>query len=179
MEHTAMHTNRIRRYGWAAAIASVLMASPLPGLAATADEAPVMGQKLSSAQVSALGRLPTYTLGKQTYRVLPPTPEARSRGLASRSSDATQQTQLLNQRNVVGTSYHQLVVRNASEAQIRDALGAGPARAVDMHGFEAAGMVIVQFDNFDQTVRAFEWLKAQLPDAVVSLPVQYQKPVPR
>lgn len=123
------------------------------------------GQKLTDDQIAKLGPLPTYDIGGSQVRVIPP---QASKGSA---------TLLLNAQGVVGRSRNEVAVSDAP-ANAEAVFQQIQPRPVSIQRYEATGITVLKYADFEQAIAAQRALKAALPDAKVSLPVMFGRQVP-
>lgn len=126
----------------------------------------------SSSQTSS------YIIGGKTYQALPATTTPPA-GAVSKSApgNTDTQTRLKDERGLVGVSHHKVVTLGASESQIQAILRDAAIQPTQILSSPPSGMIFIQFASMTQAVQAFDLLKTRLPDAQVSLPIQYSKPV--
>lgn len=123
------------------------------------------GQKLSETEIAKLGKLPEYNISGQHIRVIP-----------SKQADS-ELTMLINKQGVVGSSRNEVAISNAETQQVQTLLKQLAPQPVSVKHFESTGIFVVRFADFNLAVQGQETIKAQMPNASVSLTVQFSKKV--
>ncbi|TFL15050.1 hypothetical protein CSC67_06890 [Pusillimonas caeni] len=134
-------------------------------LASSAALALTPGQKLTKTEIAEWGALAEYKIGSSRVRVVPP------------QYSGSQDTLLLNAQGVVGSSRNEVAVSEAP-ADVQAVIQQTQPRPVSIQHFAPTGITVAKYADFGQAVDALRALKAALPGAKVSLPVQFSKQVP-
>ncbi len=124
------------------------------------------GQQLSSAQITQLGDLQVYDIGGEQLRVIP----------SQASDDAA--TLLLNSQGVVGVSQNEVAISGASAERIQTQLRQLNPQPLSVQAYESTGITVARYADFPQAIKGLKALMAALPDAHVSLSLQFGKHVP-
>ncbi|MCB5362380.1 hypothetical protein H0484_01235 [Pusillimonas sp. CC-YST705] len=119
------------------------------------------GSRISADELGQLIDLPTYNVGKQSYRLLP------QKGVDGASL-------LVDSRGLVVSSANEILVTGASEAEIRSGTTTGPAPASIQYS-PATGIALVRYADFPTAVAAMAPLQQSLPEASVRLAISRGK----
>ena len=150
-------------------LSSLLLFGGAPGLAQSAPPVPdelYDGKTLTAQQIEALGALPSYTSAQSRYRVLPAPATIQKAHSGS--------TRILTEQGVVVTSYHQVMLSDVAENQVRQAAARGP-RPVRITYLAPTGITLLEYADFSQTMAGLNALQAQLPRTLVRLPLSSGK----
>ncbi|NYT83843.1 hypothetical protein H0A70_20415 [Alcaligenaceae bacterium] len=133
-------------------VAAVLLAF---GAQAAGTYAP--GSRIPADQLGQLSNLPVYSVGKQSYRLLP-----------QKGADGA--SLLVDGQGLVVSSANEILVTGASEAEVRSSTGPGPA-PVSIQYLAATGIALVRYADFPTAVAALAPLQQRLPGASVRLAI--------
>lgn len=149
---------------------TLILATGMSALAAQAVHAnPMVGERLSDAQLAQYASAPTVQLESQSFKVL---------GTANRTKAASTPavTQVVNERGVVGESRNEVIVSQAAVDAVRQAAGGLNPAPVAAEYYEHLDMSTLRFASFQGAVSARAQLKKLLPQARVDVPVRYTRP---
>ena len=137
-------------------------------LALTGHAAGVLtpGQRLSAEQIAQWGELPVYEIGASQVRVIPS------------QQAGSQVTLLINAQGVVGSSRNEITISEAPAQGVQTVLQQVTPAPLSVQQYEPTGITVARYADFGQAVEGLRALKAALPDAKVSLPVQFGKQIP-
>ena len=124
------------------------------------------GQKLSEAEVSELGELVEYKIGKMRVKVMP----------SPYTSGDT--TLLVNSRGIVGVSHNQVMVAQA-KPDAQETIQHTQPRPVSVQHHKQTGIIVATYSDFGQAVQALKALQAAMPDAKAALPMVFNQQVPQ
>ncbi len=138
------------------------------------------GQQLSVQKIQQLGSLPSYSTANGRYQVLPATATATAQASRKKSNTLSlgPSTLVLTQQGMVATSYHNVMVSDLPESQVRQAVAAGPQPTSITH-FAPTGITMVHYADFAQTIEGLKALQASLPQSKVRLSLELGKQVPQ
>ena len=136
------------------------------------------GQQLSAEKMQQLGSLPSYSTATSSYQVLPATAADQASKKKSNASGSSPSTLVLTQQGMVATSYHNVMVSDLPESQVRQAVAAGPQPASITH-FASTGITLLHYADFAQTIAGLKALQASLPPSKVRLSLEVGKQVPQ
>jgi hypothetical protein len=115
------------------------------------------GSRISADELGQLTNLPTYNVGKQSYRLLP------QKGVDGASL-------LVDSQGLVVSSGNEVLVTGASEEEIRSGARLGPA-PVSIQYLAATGIALMRYADFPTAVAAVAPLQQSLPGASVRLAI--------
>ncbi len=115
------------------------------------------GSRISADELSQLSELPTYKVGRQSYRLLP------QKGVDGASL-------LVDRQGLVVSSANEILVTGASEAEIRSDARPGPA-PVSIQYLATTGIALMRYADFPTAVAAMAPLQQSLPGASVRLAI--------
>ncbi|WP_397475195.1 hypothetical protein [Pusillimonas sp.] len=124
------------------------------------------GQKLSEAEISELGELVEYKIGKMRVQVMP-----------SPYTDGDT-TWLVNSRGIVGVSHNQIMVAEA-EPDAQETVQHTQPRPVSVQYHKQTGIMVATYSDFGQAVQALKALQAALPHAKTALPMVFNQQTPQ
>lgn len=142
---------------------------------AYATPTPVVGTRLSPAEVSALGAATRYTVGGVLVTVLP----TANGGLTTKSTDGSPTTSVVNASGVVGISRNEVLIAQMPTAAVRSQAAALLSTAKSVTYYDHMQITSVRYGSFGEAVAGREKLQAALSKAKVTLPIEYQQRKPR
>lgn len=142
-------------------VIAALIGLGLSGLAHTQSNYQ-LGTTLTPAQISELGTLKSFTVGKMTYRILP-----GGQGVS---------TFVINNQGKLGICNGEVLISGVSTDQAKNALSAYQSSIVSTTVYDSLKMVSVKFSNLLEAAKARNELATTLVGATVTLPITFNLP---
>ena len=143
-----------------------LMQSP----AAWAQQSPYsLGQRLTEAQISGLGTLPSVQISGRSYRVLS----------TSTSSQGLPLSHVLGPDGVVGQTFHEVLIAEMAPHTARQQFANVIAQAAAVQYQEHAELTILRFATLEQAAAALLQIRATQPGVEAGLPISFSPISPR
>ena len=141
----------------------------LASMAVWAQVNPRVGTVLGSSELATLRTQAQVSTGGQKVRVLSSaTPQVQSSGGASNTV-----TLVVNEDGVIGQSENVVVISRIPVSQVQTLAAKWVAQAVSVQYYDHMDMTLLRFGNFSEAAAARTAIERALPEAGVSLPIQY------
>jgi hypothetical protein len=121
-----------------------------------------LGTTLTPAQISELGTLKSFTVGKMTYRILP--------------GGQGGSTFVMNDQGKLGICNGEVLISGVSTDQAKNALSAYQSSIVSTTVYDSLKMVSAKFNNLQEAAKARNELATTLVGATVTLPITFNVP---
>jgi hypothetical protein len=121
-----------------------------------------LGTTLTPAQISELGTLKSFTVGKMTYRILP-----SGQGVS---------TFVMNDQGKLGLCSGEVLISGVSTDQAKNALSAYQSLIVSTTVYDSLKMVSAKFSSLQEAAKARNELATTLVGATVTLPITFKLP---
>ena len=122
----------------------------------------VLGTTLTPAQISELGTLKSFTVGKMTYRILP-----GGQGVS---------TFVINDQGKLGICNGEVLISGVSTDQVKNALSVYQSSIVSTTVYDSLKMVSAKFSSLQEAANARNELATTLVGATVTLPITFNLP---
>ena len=122
----------------------------------------VLGTTLTPAQISELGTLKSFTVGKMTYRILP-----GGQGVS---------TFVINDQGKLGICNGEVLISGVSTDQAKNALSVYQSSIVSTTVYDSLKMVSAKFSSLQEAANARNELATSLVGATVTLPITFNIP---
>lgn len=136
-----------------------------------------VGKVLSGKELATLSRTPVEVGGKVLQVVSSGTAVMQTRSTSQ--STVIQPTWVVNGLGAVGRSFNEVVVGGVPTDAVKQSLSALGKSVVTSQYFDATHVSVLRFGSFADAVAAQTKLKELLPEAQVSVPIEYSKKQPR
>lgn len=131
-----------------------------------------VGKVLSGKELATLSRIPVKVGDKVLHVVAPGAPALQGRATGQMPD---QPTWVVNDLGAIGRSFNEVVVGGVPTDVVRQQLAAIDRPIVSSKYFDATRISILRFRSFTDAAAAQDSLRRLLPQAQVSLPIEYSK----
>jgi hypothetical protein len=121
-----------------------------------------LGATLTPAQISALGTLKSFTVGKMTFRILP-----GSKGAS---------TYVMNDQGKIGLCNGEVLISGVPTDQAKKALSAYQSSIASTTVYDSLKMVSAKFSSLQEAANARNEIANTLVGATVTLPITFNLP---
>ena len=121
-----------------------------------------LGTTLTPPQISALGTLESFTVGKMTFRILP-----GSKGVSS---------YVINNQGKIGLCNGEVLISGVPTDQAKKALSAYQSSIVSTTVYDSLKMVSAKFGSLQEAANARNEIANTLVGATVTLPITFSLP---
>ena len=121
-----------------------------------------LGTTLTPPQISALGTLESFTVGKMTFRILP-----GSKGVSS---------YVVNNQGKIGLCNGEVLISGVPTDQAKKALSAYQSSIVSTTVYDSLKMVSAKFSSLQEAANARNQLATTLVGATLTMPIIFNLP---
>lgn len=151
------------------ALALISGATLLQSFSAWSQPSYSVGQRLTEAQISALGALKSVEINGRSYRVLS----------TATSSQGLPLSMVLGPGGVVGQSFHEVLIAELAPATVRQQFASVIAQAAAVQYQEHANTSVLRFSTLEQAAAALQQMRAARPEVEAGLPITFSPSRPR